>query len=141
MGVPEISLLVSLFTKPEYVTEPASVTVEAAVPKATDWSSAVTVTVAFPIVTDDDVTDPYPVAENVKVPAVPAFPFKIKDEKSATPFESVVAVAFDNVAEPELAVNDAVTVTPDVDAALPAESVSCTLGAAESQSTAAGEYV
>lgn len=98
-----------------------------------------TVNSAFPIDTDDDVTDPYPVAENVNVPAVPASPFRIKDEKSATPFASVVAVAFVSVAEPELAVKDAVTVTPEVEAAFPAESVNCTFGAAESQSAVAGE--
>jgi len=46
---------------------------------------------------------------------VPAFPFKINDEKSATPLASVVTVAPDNVAEPDVAVKDAVTDTPDVD--------------------------
>ena len=72
---------------------------------------------------------------------MPAFPFKINDEKSATPFASVVTVEFDNVAEPDDAVNDAVTDTPDVDNAVPAGSINCTFGAAESQSATAGEYV
>ena len=79
--------------------------------------------VTWPIDTDVDVTEPYPDAENVNVPAVPAFPFRINGEKSATPFASMVTVAFDNVAEPDVAVNDAVTDTPDVDNAAPAASI------------------
>jgi len=54
---------------------------------------------------------------------VPALPFRINHEKFATPFASVVTVAFDNVAEPDDAVNDAVTDTPDVDNAAPAASI------------------
>ena len=54
---------------------------------------------------------------------MPALPFRINDEKFATPFASVVTVAFDNVAEPDVAVNDAVTDTPDVDTAFPAASI------------------
>jgi len=72
---------------------------------------------------------------------VPASPFKINEEKSATPLASVVTVAFANVAEPDVAVNDAVTDTPDVDAAFPPESITCTFGAVVAQSAVAGEYV
>ncbi len=72
---------------------------------------------------------------------MPALPFNTNDEKSATPFASVVTVAPDNVADPDDAVNDAVTDTPDVDNAVPAASINCTFGAAESQSAVAGEYV
>lgn len=75
------------------------------------------------------------------MPTVPASPFNTNDEKSATPDASVATVAPDNDAEPDDAVNDAVTDTPDVASALPAASINCTFGAAESQSATDGEYV
>jgi len=96
--------------------------------------------VAFRMDTCVDVTVPYPVAENVNVKVVPASPFTISDEKSATPLPSVETVPPDNVADPDVAVRDAVTDTPAVDETFPDASINCTLGAADSQSAADGEY-
>jgi len=55
---------------------------------------------------------------------VPASPFNTNDEKSATPFASVVTVAPDNDADPDDALNDAVTAAPgEGDKTFPAASI------------------
>lgn len=77
--------------------------------------------VAAPTTTekDDDVTDPYPLAVNDKVPDVPTLAESAKELKVATPLASVVAMALESVADPDVAVNAAVTATPWVASALP----------------------
>jgi len=71
----------------------------------------------------------------VNVPVEPTVPVSEREVNVATPFESVIAVVFDAVAEPDVVVNAAVTVTPDFEAALPSASTIWTTGACDTQPT------
>ena len=75
-----------------------------------------------------DVTDVIPSALNVNVPVTPGGPRMARLVNVASPLASVVAVAFDSVALPDVAVNAAVTVIPDAETDAPLASTIWTVG-------------
>jgi hypothetical protein len=80
------------------------------------------------IVNELEVPDASRSAENVRVPAVAGAPDTVRFVNVAIPDASVTAVAFDSVADPDVALNEAVTVTPDSATADPLPSTTWTFG-------------
>jgi hypothetical protein len=123
--VESVTSTVSAAAKPvkELDPTPKLVAVPALTP-ALDGSVRVT-----PVTVNElDVPEERRSAANVSVPVVPEAPDTARSVNVAIPEASVTAVAFDSVADPDVALNEAVTVTPDSATADPLPSTTWTFG-------------